>query len=154
LGFPFLLEYPAGRWARFPPPLAANAYTIRGSSSKELTMPLKKPHQKVIDQMHFEFVGELGKVLKSDEFDDFRVIYAISNPEKTEIVYIGDTEQGRDVRGRLKSHMKDRDKVGLVEEDSDVYIHVMITEYYVLSHFEDEIGSLPVLNKRKSQKHV
>jgi hypothetical protein len=118
------------------------------------TMPLKKPHQKIIDQMHFEYAGDVSKALKSDEFDDCRVIYAITNPDKTEIVYIGDTEQGRDVRGRIKAHMKDRDKVGFVEEDSDVYVHVMVTEYYVLSEFEASVGALPVLNKRKSQKHV
>lgn len=104
--------------------------------------------------MQFERAGELGGVLKSDEFDGTRVIYAITNPAKTEIVYVGDTEVGRDVRGRLKSHLKDRDKVGLVEEDSDVYIHIMITEFAVLNAFEDSVGSLPVLNKRKSQKNV
>ena len=119
-----------------------------------MSTPLKKPHQKIIDQMHFEPGGEIQQALKSDEFDDCRVIYAITNPEKTEIVYIGDTEQGRDVRGRLKAHMKDREKVGLVEENSDVYVHVMITEYFVLSTFEELVGALPVLNKRKSRKHV
>ena len=117
-------------------------------------MPLKKPHQKLIDEMHFEHAGEIKKALKSDEFDECRVIYAITNPEKTEIVYVGDTEQGRDVRGRLKAHMRDREKAGLVEEDSDVYVHVMITEFFVLSTFEELVGTLPVLNKRKSQKHV
>jgi hypothetical protein len=117
-------------------------------------MPLKKPHQKVLDEMHFDYISEVGDFLKNDEFDDARVIYAITNPEKTEIVYVGDTEQGRDVRGRLKAHMKDRDKVGLVELDSDVYIHFMITEFLVLSTFETEAGSLPALNKRKVQKHV
>ena len=50
--------------------------------------------------------------------------------------------------------MKDREKVGLVEENSDVYVHVMITEYFVLSTFEELVGALPVLNKRKSRKHV
>jgi hypothetical protein len=117
-------------------------------------MALKNPHKKVLSEMHFEHVGELKDVLKSDEFDGARVIYAITNPEKTEIVYIGDTEQGRDVRGRLKSHMKDREKVGMVEENSDVYIHFMITEYLVLTTFEELVGALPALNKRKSQKHV
>jgi hypothetical protein len=94
----------------------------------------------------------LESALKSDEYDEARVIYAITNPEKTEIVYIGDTESGRDVRGRLKAHLKDRDKIGLVENESDVYIHFMITEFLVLSTFEEEVGSLPALNKRKSQK--
>jgi hypothetical protein len=37
------------------------------------------------------------------EFDYNRVIYAITNPEGTAVVYVGDTEQGRDVRGRLKA---------------------------------------------------
>ena len=55
-----------------------------------MSTPLKKPHQKIIDQMHFEPGGEIQQALKSDEFDDCRVIYAITNPEKTEIVYIGD----------------------------------------------------------------
>lgn len=117
-------------------------------------MALKKAHKQVLDEMHFEHVGELSKALKSDEFDGSRVIYAITNPDKSEVIYVGDTEQGRDVRGRLKSHMKDREKVGLVEENSDVYIHVMITEFAVLSAFEDLTGGLPALNKRKVQKHV
>ena len=117
-------------------------------------MALKALHKKVLAETHFEHVGELKKVLASDEFDGARVLYAITNPQKTEIVYIGETEQGRDVRGRLKSHMKDRDKVGLVEENSDVYIHMMVTEYFVLDTFEQLNGSLPILNKKKTQKHV
>lgn len=115
-------------------------------------MALKNPHKKIIDEMHFEYWADVATALNSDKFDGSRVIYAITNPEKTEIVYIGDTETGRDVRGRLKAHMKDRGKVGLVENESDVYIHFMITEYLVLSAFEQEIGNLPVGNKRKSQK--
>ena len=50
--------------------------------------------------------------------------------------------------------MKDHEKVGLVEEDSDVYIHFMITEFLVLTTFEELVGTLPALNKRKSQKHA
>ena len=69
-------------------------------------------------------------------------------------VYAGDTEQDRDVRERLKSHLKDRYKVRLVDETSDVCIHFMITEFLVLSTFDDLVGALPALNKRKSQKHV
>lgn len=117
-------------------------------------MALKKSHKEILEHLHFEHAGELADALKSDEYDGMRVIYAITNPKQTEIVYIGDTEQGRDVRGRLKSHLKDREKVGLVENESDVYIHVMVTEFLVLTEFEDKSGSLPVLNKRKSQKHV
>ena len=50
--------------------------------------------------------------------------------------------------------MKDREKAGLVEENSDVYIHFMVTEFLVLTTFEELVGALPALNKRKSQKHV
>jgi hypothetical protein len=50
--------------------------------------------------------------------------------------------------------MKDRDKVGFVEKDSDVWIHLMVTEYSVIDHFEELNGALPVLNKKKVQKHV
>jgi hypothetical protein len=117
-------------------------------------MALKKTHQKLIDEFHFERWGELEGVLKKDEFDSCRVIYAISNPEKTEIVYIGDTEHGRDVRGRLKAHLNSREKAGFVEKTSDVYVHMMVTEYMVLDAFDEDAGALPVLNKRKSQKHV
>ncbi|NBT07055.1 MAG: hypothetical protein EBS54_10270 [Betaproteobacteria bacterium] len=117
-------------------------------------MALKQSHQKIFKDFHFERWNEVKKCLESDEFDGFRLIYAITNPQKTEIVYIGDTEQGRDVRGRLKAHMKDREKVGHVENDSDVYIHIMVTEFAVLDAFEELNGSLPTLNKRKSQKHV
>ena len=117
-------------------------------------MTLKKSHENILTHLHFEHAGELADALKSDEYDDMRVIYAITNPEQTEIVYIGDTEQGRDVRARLKAHIKDREKVGLVENESDVYIHIMVTEFLVLSEFEAENGELPVLNKRKSRKHV
>ena len=117
-------------------------------------MTLESKHQKIMKQFHFERWNEVKKCLESDEFDGFRIIYAITNPTKTEIIYVGDTEQGRDVRGRLKAHMKDREKVGFVENDSDVYIHVMITEFLVLDTFEQLNGSLPKLNKRKSQKHT
>jgi len=117
-------------------------------------MALKRAHQKLMDEFHFEHWGSLEDVLKDDEYDGSRVIYAITNPSQTEIVYVGDTEQGRDVRGRLKSHLKDRDKVGQVENDSDVYVHLMITEYAVLDAFEADTGALPALNRRKSQKHV
>jgi hypothetical protein len=117
-------------------------------------MALKREHEKVLKDNHFERVGDVGAALKSDEYEGDRVIYAITNPEKTEVVYVGDTEQGRSVRSRLKAHLKDREKVGLVEENSDLYIHVMVTEFAVLTDFEDRAGALPVLNKRKVQKHA
>lgn len=73
-------------------------------------MALKRTHQKLMDEFHFEHWGLIEEVLKDDEYDDCRVIYAMTNPSQTEIVYVGDTEQGRDVRGRLKTHIKDREK--------------------------------------------
>jgi GIY-YIG catalytic domain len=115
-------------------------------------MGLKREHQKILKEFQFEAVGELREALKNDEFDDNRVIYAITNPEGTAVVYVGDTEQGRDVRGRLKAHLRDREKAGQIEEDSFVYIHVMVTEFAVLSAFEYETGALPALNKRKIAK--
>jgi hypothetical protein len=123
-------------------------------AERALAVALKREHAKILKKNHFEHVGELAEALRSDEFDYCRVIYAITNPEKTEIVYVGDTEQGRDVRGRLKAHLKDREKAGLVEESSDLYIHMMVTEYAVLTDFEEITSALPVLNKRKSAKHV
>ena len=117
-------------------------------------MAIKKPHQKLLDEFHFEDCGPLADFLKRDEFDGSRVIYAITDPAKAEVVYVGDTEQGRDVRGRLKAHLKDREKVGKVENESHVFIHVMVTEFMVLDAFENDAGALPALNKRKSQKHV
>jgi len=67
---------------------------------------------------------------------------------------VGDTEQGRDVRGRLKAYLRDREKAGLVEESSMVYIHMMVTEFAVLTAFEEDTGALPALNKRKIAKHA
>jgi RimJ/RimL family protein N-acetyltransferase len=46
-------------------------------------MSLNRAHQKVLDHCNFERWGEDHAVLKSDEYDDCRVIYAITNPEKT-----------------------------------------------------------------------
>jgi hypothetical protein len=123
-------------------------------AERAIAIRLKRDHARILKDHHFEHAGALAEALKSDLFDDCRVIYAITNPDKTEIVYVGDTEQGRDVRGRLKAHLKDREKLGLVENDSDVYTHMMVTEYAVLTGFEDLTGSLPVLDKRKSAKHV
>jgi hypothetical protein len=115
---------------------------------------MQREHAKILKEFLFEAVGELREALKSDEFDNNRVIYAITNPEGTAVVYVGDTEQGRDVRGRLKAHLRDREKAGQVEESSIVYIHMMVTEYAVLTAFEEDAGALPALNKRKVAKHV
>lgn len=113
---------------------------------------MNKKHQKILDDNHFEPHGTVASALKSDEFDGCRVLYAISDPAGEDIVYVGDTEVGRDVRGRLKAHMNARDKAGYVEPTSKVWIHFMVTEYKVLCDFEEETGNLPKLNKRKVAK--
>ena len=117
-------------------------------------MALKRTHRKLLDEFHFDHWGELDGAMQKDEYDGCRVVYAITNPTKTEVVYVGDTEQGRDVRARLRAHLNARDKAGLVEKTSDVYIHMMVTEFAVLDAFEQDDGAIPALNKRKSQKHV
>jgi hypothetical protein len=113
---------------------------------------LKREHEKLLKKHRFESVGTVGEAVTSDEFDELRVIYAITDPKGKEIVYVGDTEQGRNLRGRLNAHLKDRDKIDLVEKESSLYVHVMVTEYLVLGTFEEMTGGLPVCNKRKVQK--
>lgn len=113
---------------------------------------MDKKHKKILTQNHFEDAGTIEALLKRDEFDGSRVLYAIIDPTGERIVYIGDTETGRDVRSRLKAHLNDRSKIGLVEKDSGVWIHFMITEFKVLCDFEDATGAIPELNKRKIQK--
>ena len=114
---------------------------------------MKSSHKKILDNNMFEFIGTVEQVISSDEFDNLRVVYAITDPKRNEIVYIGHSEKGRNLRGRLKSHLKDREKIGAVENKSHVYMHLMITEYSVLGEFEDKHGCLPKLNKKKSQIH-
>jgi len=108
----------------------------------------------LLEEYLFEDAGLIRDALKTDAFDGLRVVYALTNPAQTEIIYIGDAEQGRNLRSRLRAHLKDRDKIGHVELDSRVYVHVMITEFMVLNNFHADTGRLPVCNKRKSQKHV
>jgi hypothetical protein len=121
-----------------------------------LTLPptLDPVHADILREHLFEDAGLLAYALRQDEFDGLRVVYAITNPAQTELVYIGDAEQGRNLRSRLRTHLKDREKIGHVELDSRVYVHVMITEFMVLNNFYADTGRLPVCNKRKSQKHV
>ncbi len=121
-----------------------------------LTIPetLHPAHADILREHLFEDAGLLGDALLTDEFDGARVVYAITNPGQTEIVYIGDSEQGQNLRDRLRSHVRDRQKMGHVEKESRVYVHVMITEYMVLDCFQQDIGRLPVCNKRKVAKHV
>ncbi len=120
-----------------------------------LTIPatLHADHAAMLREHHFETAGVMRDLLRSDEYDGIRAIYAVTNPEQTALVYIGESEEGRDIRGRLKSHMNARNKAGHVEKDSLVFVHVMVTEYMVLDRFEEVVGTLPVLNKRKVAKH-
>lgn len=117
-----------------------------------IPMGLKREHEKILKTHGFERAGTLGEALERDEFEGLRVIYAITDPGKREIIYIGETEQGRNLRGRLNAHLKDREKINLIEKDSDLYVHVMVTEFLVLSDFEEVTGGLPACNKRKAIK--
>ena len=119
-----------------------------------LPTSLDPVHADLLREHHFEAAGALRDAIRTDAFDGVRALYAITNPEQTAIVYIGDTEEGRDVRGRFKSHLNDRSKLGQVEKDSLAYVHVMVTEYLVLDRFEQETGKLPLLNRRKVAKHM
>jgi hypothetical protein len=122
----------------------------------ELEIPdtLDPIHAALLREHHFFTAGELGFVLRGDAYDGIRSLYAITNPARTSLVYVGDTEVGRDLRARLKAHLNARSKAGHVERESLVFVHVMVTEYRVLCRFEEEVGQLPVLNKRKTAKHT
>ena len=115
-------------------------------------MALDRKHKKILTDNHFEPCGTLADALKLDRWDGARVLYAITDPADTQIVYIGDTEVGRDVRARLRAHLNDRSKIGKVENASQLWVHFMITEFKVLTDFEQAVGGLPELNKRKVQK--
>ena len=115
-------------------------------------MAFDRKHRRILKDNHFEACGTLAKAMKLDEWDGDRVIYAITDPAGERIVYVGDTERGRDLRGRLKSHLNDRSKMGLVELSSKLWVHFMVTEYKVLCDFEDATDSLPELNRRKVPK--
>lgn len=123
---------------------------------RALTLPstLHPKHAALLREHRFETAGLAKAVMRSDEYDGVRTIYAITNPEQTEVVYVGDAEVGRDLRARLKAHLDSREKAGRVEPDSLVFVHVMVTEYMVLSRFQEDTGSMPVLNKRKVPKHT
>ena len=123
---------------------------------RALTLPptLHPQHAALLREHRFETAGLAKAVLRTDEYDGVRTLYAITNPEQTEVVYVGDAEVGRDLRARLKAHLDSRGKAGHVEPDSLVFVHVMVTEYMVLSRFQEDTGSMPVLNKRKVPKHT
>jgi hypothetical protein len=123
---------------------------------RALTLPptLHPQHAALLREHRFETAGLAKAVLRTDEYDGVRTLYAITNPEQTEVVYVGDAEVGRDLRARLKAHLDSRGKAGHVEPDSLVFVHVMVTEYMVLSRFQEDTGSMPVLNKRKVPKYT
>ncbi|MBS0417843.1 MAG: hypothetical protein JSR66_09015 [Proteobacteria bacterium] len=50
--------------------------------------------------------------------------------------------------------MKDREKNSRVEKNSDVYVHVMITEYLVLTAFEEVTGALCLQQEKGSKIRV
>lgn len=121
-----------------------------------LTIPdtLDPVHAAILREHHFVTAGIVSFVLRGDAWDGIRVLYAITNPTQTALVYVGDAEVSRSLRSRLKSHMNARDKMGHVERDSLVFVHVMVTEFMVLRRFEEDTGKLPVLNKRNTPKHM
>ena len=123
---------------------------------RALTLPptLHPKHAALLREHRFETAGLAKAVLRTDEYDGVRTLYAITNPEQTEVVYVGDAEVGRDLRARLKAHLDSLGKAGHVEPDSLVFVHVMVTEYMVLSRFQEDTGSMPVLNKRKVPKYT
>lgn len=129
-----------------PPPGTFDLLTIAPTFNREQAL--------LLEEYLFEDAGLIRDALRSDAFDGIRIVYAITNPEQTELVYIGDTETGRNLRARLRAHMKDREKIGHVELDSMVYVHLMITEFVVLDRFQEETGKLPVCNKRKVDKYL
>lgn len=130
--------------------------TLAGVSElPTLTLPesLDSVHAGLLRELHFVTVGDAGDAMALWAFRELRVVYAITNPARTEIVYVGDSEVGRDLAGRIKDHLSRREKAGYIERDSLVFAHVLITEYLVLDRFRDLTGSLPRLNKRVVRKH-
>lgn len=115
---------------------------------------LNPQHADLLRGHRFESAGTVAHVLSDDEYDGIRALYAITNPAKTAVVYVGESEAGRDIRGRIKAHMNARDKAGNIEADSLVFVHVMVTEYMVLDAFEHATGGLPLLNHHKTMKHA
>lgn len=120
-----------------------------------LTIPdtLDPVHAGLLRELHFVTVGEAGDGMALWAFRDLRIVYAITNPERTEIVYVGDSEKGRDLAGRVKDHLSRREKAGHVEKASLVFAHILITEYLVLDRFRELTGKLPRLNKRITKRN-
>ena len=122
----------------------------------ELTIPstLDPVHAALLREHHFETAGRIEFVMRGFAYDGMRVLYAITNPSGTAVVYVGDSEVGRDLKKRLKDHLDSRRMTGHVEPDSLVFVHVMVTEYMVLDRFEEETGSMPLLNRSKTPKNA
>lgn len=119
-----------------------------------LTLPdtLDRDHARLLREHLFEDAGPLWRVLTTDAWDGLRIVYALTDPECRAVVYVGETELGRNLRGRLRCHLRDREKLGAVERESRVYVHVMITEFMVLARFREETDALPRCNKRMVAK--
>jgi hypothetical protein len=122
----------------------------------ELTIPdtLDPVHAALLREHHFETAGRVEFVMRGFAYDGMRVLYAIANPSATALVYVGDSEVARDLKKRLKDHLDSRRMAGLVEPDSLLFVHVMVTEYMVLDRFEEETGRLPTLNRSKAPKNA
>lgn len=122
----------------------------------ELTIPatLDATHAALLREHHFETAGRIEFVMRGFAYDGMRVLYAITNPSETAVVYVGDSEVGRDLKKRLKDHLDSRRMAGHVEMESLVFVHVMVTEYMVLDRFEEEAGSMPLLNRSKTPKNA
>lgn len=122
----------------------------------ELTVPdtLDPVHAALLREHHFETAGRVEFVMRGFAYDGMRVLYAIANPSATALVYVGDSEVARDLKKRLKDHLDSRRMAGLVEPDSLLFVHVMVTEYMVLDRFEEETGRLPTLNRSKAPKNA
>ena len=122
----------------------------------ELTIPetLDPVHAALLREHHFETAGHVGFVMRGFTYDGMRVLYAITDPAYTRVVYVGDSEIGRNLKGRLKDHLDSRKMAGHIERDSLVFVHVMVTEYMVLDRFEEETGSMPLLNTAKAPKNA
>ena len=114
-------------------------------------MTLRREHERVLRENNFEYFGSVENAIESGELDGTRLIYAITNPERTEIVYVGDTEEGKNVRARLRALLRDK-RTNMVESDSGLYFHAIVTEFSVVRAFEELAGEMPALNRRKFEK--
>lgn len=113
---------------------------------------VNKAHADLLKKLRFVKEGTIEVVLKNVEFDGFSVIYALTDPGHERVVYIGETVDGGDLRGRLKAHLRDRAKAGLVEPTSYVYVHACVTEELAIYAFQEKAGGPPELNKKRGRR--